>query len=912
MLVVAPAGYGKTTLLSQWAARDARPFAWVSVDERDNDPYVLLKHVAAALDRIEPLGADVTEAFERPERPVWDAIVPRLSAELSSRTSPFVLVLDGADALVADDSPEAIGILIENIPPGSMIALTGRALPRMPIATLRVAEPLLEIGPYELALSRREAEILLRASGVELDETELAGLLRRTEGWAAGLRLAALASLEDGATRSAGDDRYIADYLGSEYLSRLEPRVLRFLRRTSVLERMCAPLCNAVLNSKGSAAELEEIERANLFLVQLDHHRGWYRYHHLFRDLLQHELEEQEPDLVPVLHRRAAAWYEAHLDPESALFHAHAAGDIDDTARILGSIAQQVHDSGRAAVVEGWLDLFDVDERLDRHPDVAIQGSSILAARGRADEADRWLHAAERGVASRRRGVAAVRPRIAVMRAALCTDGPAQMRADAGAAVSKLTTDDPWRPAALLVRGAADMLLGDTDNADLALVEAVQRAATTGSTETRAIALGERSMLAAAREDVRTADALAEEAQRVVEEGELADYPTSALALAASARSRLRHGQWDHARRLLTAATRQTPHLTYALPVARGPGADRARRRLRDSARPGSAPDACSRRRAGSSPCGPDLGRPRRGGRAAGARARRDARDSVPAGAPGSRGPSCACFPSSPRICPSARSANASTSSRNTIKTQAISVYRKLGVSSRSEAVAVAGDLGLVEAAEQTNDPAGGRRDRSGRLPSSPPTQTRVREAAVSPNRHDAFAANGHQTLGKTVTLGSAAHERIDALFVQSATGFTSESGTITLRGLAESTVYFADRPRREVGHMRSSSFIELWDVGVYSFAVDPPNAVLSFLDDGHAPDDVVVVLHDPRLDGDDLTYRVDVLDGTLPEQTGACALFIDSFGRPLSPASVLGAGGRSGDGAPVLAPRGGDKGPLP
>jgi hypothetical protein len=132
--------------------------------------------------------------------------------------------------------------------------------------------------------------------------------------------------------------------------------------------------------------------------------------------------------------------------------------------------------------------------------------------------------------------------------------------------------------------------------------------------------------------------------------------------------------------------------------------------------------------------------------------------------------------------------------------------------------------------------------------------------------------------------------ERIDALFVQSATGFTSESGAITLHGLAESTVYFADRPRREVGHMRSSNFIELWDVGVYSFAVDPPNAVLSFLDDeGDGPDDAVVVLHEPRLAGDKLTYRVDVLEGNLPERTGPCAVFIDAFGRPLSPASALG-----------------------
>ena len=147
------------------------------------------------------------------------------------------------------------------------------------------------------------------------------------------------------------------------------------------------------------------------------------------------------------------------------------------------------------------------------------------------------------------------------------------------------------------------------------------------------------------------------------------------------------------------------------------------------------------------------------------------------------------------------------------------------------------------------------------------------------------------------MNLGSSAHERIDALFVQSATGFTSEGETITLHGLGESTVYFADRPRREIGHMRSSSFIELWDDGVYSFGVDPPNAVLSFLDGDDSPDDVVVVLHEPRLEGDSLSYRVDVLEGTLPGESGACSVFIDSFGRPSSPASLL---GRAADPATV------------
>jgi LuxR family transcriptional regulator, maltose regulon positive regulatory protein len=697
VLVTAPAGYGKTTLLSQWAARDARPFAWVSVDERDDDPLVLLKHVVAAIDRIEPLGAHVTDAFDRAEWPVWDAVVPRLTAELSSRTAPFVIVLDGVDAVESKESTEAIGILIENIPPGSMIALAGRSLPRMPIATLRVAGPLLEIGPYELALSRREAELLLRGSGVELDENEIAGLLQRTEGWAAGLRLAALASGEDAdhLSRLAGDDRYIADYLRSEYLLRLEPRVLRFLRQTSVLERMCAPLCNAVLRSKGSAGDLEEIERANLFLVQLDHHRGWYRYHHLFRDLLQRELAEEEPDLIPTLHRRAAAWYEAHLDPESALFHAHAAGDIDDAARILSSIAQQVNDSGRAGVVEGWLDLFDVDERLDRHPAVAVQGSSILALRGRAEEADRWLHAAERGVASRRKGVAAVRPRIAVMRSALCTEGPAQMQADAEAAVKKLAPDDPWRPAALLVQGAAAALLGDSERADPILEDAVDRAATIGSTETHSIALGERSLIAVEHEDVRASDALAEEAQRVVEEGDLAGYPTSALALAASARSRLRHGQWDQARRLLTAATCLTPHLTYALPWL----AVQARVELADAyvtLRDRKAAQHMLEEARGILTLRPGLG------------VLGDGVERLSAEIAGMPEPRSGANSGLTRAELPLLSTHLSFReigerlhvSRNTVKTQAISVYRKLGVSNRSDAVAVAEELGLVEAVE--------------------------------------------------------------------------------------------------------------------------------------------------------------------------------------------------------------------
>src|SRR5262245_16669601 len=704
VLVLAPAGYGKTTLLAQWAMRDARPFAWISVDERDNDPRVLLKHVAAALDRIEPLGEHVTEAFDRPDDSIWEAVVPRLRAELSSRAAPFVIVLDGAEALEAAHSVEAIGVLIENVPPGSLIALAGRALPRVPIAALRVSRPLLEIGSYELALSRREAELVLRFHGVELDENEIGDLLQRTEGWAAAIHLAALAGSQEASGPGeppepghvTGDDRDIADYLRSEYLSRLETRLACFLRRTSVLEKMCAPLCNAVLGSRGSAAELEQIERANLFLVQLDHHRGWYRYHHLLRDLLQRELDELEPDLAPVLHRRAATWYEAHGDPESALIHAHAAGDIDDAARILTSIALRVHNSGRAEAVEGWLDLFDVAGRLERHPSVAIQGSRIHAARGHAEEADRWLHAAERGAASRRKGVAAVRPRISIMRAALCVDGPKKMRSEAESAVAKLRKDEAWLPAAPLARGAADLLLGDAEAADVSFAEAVERAARAGSTETHALAVGERALIASARDDIRAADTLAEEARRVLEEGELGGYPTSTLALAASARSALRHGRWDSARHQLAAARRLTPHLTYALPWL----AVQTRLELADAyvtLRDREAAQARLEEARGIFTVRPALG-------ALGDGVDRLEQEINSMPRPQDRA-GTGLTRAELRLLP-LLSTHLSFKeigerlhvSRNTIKTQAISVYRKLGASSRSDAVAVAAHLGLVAA----------------------------------------------------------------------------------------------------------------------------------------------------------------------------------------------------------------------
>jgi LuxR family maltose regulon positive regulatory protein len=702
VLVVAPAGYGKTTLLAQWAAKDVRPFGWVSIDERDNDPVVLLRHIAAALDRIDPIETLGAEVLQKTDAPIWDVIMPRLTAHLASRDEPLVLVLDDVDLLESVESNSVLASLIENIPPRSMLVLAGRGEPKLPVASLRVEAPVLEIGTYELALSRREAEMLLRACAVDLEEEEIVELLHRTEGWAAGLHLAALGTRDDGEAaepaggraRLAGDDRYLADYIQAECLSQLSPELLEFLRRTSVLEKMCGPLCDAVLESNQSTAALEMIEKSNLFLAPLDRHREWYRYHQLFRDLLRRKLADEEPELVPVLNQRAAQWYEAQGDPESALGHAHAAGDSDGAARILGAIALRVHHSGRVATVERWLRPFDNDERLEKYPEVAINGCRIHAVRGRPEEAERWLGAAERGAASRKRGVASVRPCIAVMRSAMCPEGPAKMQADAAAARIKLTRGAAWRPSALLVEGAAAVLLGEDERADPILAEAAVEAERLGSTETRVIAVGERSLLASARGDYRQAEVLALEACDLVEDTELKDYSTSALALAASARALLRHGLWDQARRQLTLAENLLPTLTYALPwlaVQVRLELGYAYVTLRDHEAAQAMLDETREIL--------DV-KPKLGVLSAGVDALADEIGDMPTnGDAGSSG----LTPAELRLLPllsthlSFREIGERLFvSRNTIKTQAISVYRKLGVSSRSEAIDRASELGLV------------------------------------------------------------------------------------------------------------------------------------------------------------------------------------------------------------------------
>ncbi len=311
--VVAPGGYGKTTLLAQWSADDPRPFAWVTVDDRDNDPVLLLRYVVGALERegvVEP-----SPAFSggRPAA-LWSTLVPQLCAALAESEAAFVIVLDDVHELTAPETHDVLGTVVRSLPSGSQLVLAGRSELTSAVARLRAAGGLAELGTADLALSPAEAAELLAAAGVGIDDEATRGLVDHTEGWAAGLYLAALAWRADGsapATGPADIDRFVDDYLRAEHLATVSRKELAFLTRSSVLDRMSADLCDAVLERRDSGRMLESIERANLFLVPLDRERRWYRYHEIFRAALLKELHRADPDASLDLRRRAAAWCEA-------------------------------------------------------------------------------------------------------------------------------------------------------------------------------------------------------------------------------------------------------------------------------------------------------------------------------------------------------------------------------------------------------------------------------------------------------------------------------------------------------------------------------------------------------------------------------------------------------------------------
>jgi len=367
VLVDAPAGFGKTTFAAQWrsSASGSRSFAWVSLDRGDNDPSRLWWHVVSALHLACP-GFDSEKLLRalHAQGPDFDGtVLPMLVNELAALAEPVVLILDDYHLIKEHRCHNQMTLLLDHLPSSAQVAIITRADPPLELARMRAAGEMAEIRARELRFDLPQAAALTRnVAGVELTDHDLEDLVVRTEGWPAGLYLAAL-SLRGHPSPAAfvrqftGNNRFIVDFLVDDVLSKQSDEVRRFLTRTSILPRFCAPLCDAVTGSADGAAIIELLERENLFLVPLDESREWFRYHHLFAQVLRAQLAGTESAVVPVLHERASAWHRISGSPDEAIGHALAAGNADGATNLIARHYYVYIDSGQIATVRLWLRL---------------------------------------------------------------------------------------------------------------------------------------------------------------------------------------------------------------------------------------------------------------------------------------------------------------------------------------------------------------------------------------------------------------------------------------------------------------------------------------------------------------------------------------------------------------------------
>jgi LuxR family transcriptional regulator, maltose regulon positive regulatory protein len=403
-VVCAPAGFGKTALLADWARRSGRPVAWLSLDAADNDPVRFWRHVAASLGGVrEGAGQRLTQLLD-PPRPL-EAAVAALVNELAAVSGELVLVLEDYHLIESPAVHESVVFLLEHLPAGLRLVMACRADPPLPLARLRAGGELAELRADELRFTLEEATALLgEVAGPGLPADVVAALEARTEGWAAGLQLAGLSlrGHQDAASFVAdfsGSHRYVLDYLAEEVLDRQPEPVRAFLLETSVLDRLCGALCDAVTGRTGSQQMLETIERANLFLTPLDDVRGWWRYHPLFADLLRVRLEQEQPQRLPKLHGAAAAWYAQRGMADDAVRHALAAGDAAWAARLVERHIGTTLAGAEGATVTRWLAGLP-GEQVRARPRLSALRAVQAAFAGQAGELEGWLDATDVALAS--------------------------------------------------------------------------------------------------------------------------------------------------------------------------------------------------------------------------------------------------------------------------------------------------------------------------------------------------------------------------------------------------------------------------------------------------------------------------------------------------------------------------------
>jgi LuxR family transcriptional regulator, maltose regulon positive regulatory protein len=400
-LISAPAGFGKTTLVTEWVTSSARPAAWLSLDESDNDPARFLIYLISALQTLSPgLGAGLLDVLQSSQPSPIESLLTALLNEIEAMTDDFIFVLDDYHLTDSKSIDNALTFVVEHLPLQMHLVITTREDPSIPIPRLRARNQLVELRVADLRFTPGEAaEFLNQVMGLDLTEEDVTALETRTEGWIAGLQLAAL-SMKGNKDVSgfiqafAGDHRYIVDYLVEEVLQRQPEEYRSFLLQTSILERLNGPLCDAVTLQTGSTARLEQLQRGNFFLTPLDDKRNWYRYHHLFGDVLRMHLIAEQSDKLSLLHRRASEWYEQNGSPEEAIRHALAGSDFERAAALIELAAPAMHKRREEATVLTWMKALPEEIFRDR-PVLSVLYAGAIMSNGGVEGVDAQLREAE-------------------------------------------------------------------------------------------------------------------------------------------------------------------------------------------------------------------------------------------------------------------------------------------------------------------------------------------------------------------------------------------------------------------------------------------------------------------------------------------------------------------------------------
>jgi LuxR family maltose regulon positive regulatory protein len=695
--ISAPAGYGKSSLMAEWAADEDRAVAWVLLDRFDDDPVGLLTLLASAFVRATGSDPSIIRDMRVHTLATLARAAPRLAAALRNAEQPFVFMVDDLHLLTAPSCHDVLSVAMAGIPEGSQFVSASRvSQPHVP--PRRAIGDVLEIGPDDLAMDPAGAREIFRRADVDLTPELAAAVTVRTEGWPVGLHLAAMVAHEtlDAAAVITGEDRYVTDYLYRESFRTLPSDVRMFLRRTAILDNLSEPLCAAVLGEPTRGGRLRELESSNVFLIPQDRTRGWYRYHPLYREFLLGELRRTEPQLIPDLHERAAAWFESRDSPAMAVEHLLQTSDRSRCALLIDSLGLRTYQTGEMVTLQRWLAALG-DESIETYPPLAVLSGWTAVLSGQAAEADRWSRAADAadfdGVPAD--GTASFASTRAMLRAAMCAGGPQQMLADAELAVAAEPSWSPWHDLALSLVGEAHLLDGRMDAASAYFAQASERAQATGNADVKARCDTHLAIMSMAHGRWDDASMLISGALALIEEHRLEDYATSLLTFAAAARLMLQRGEARAAAHQLSRAMRARPVSTFVMPTVA------VRLRIHLATTYWSLGDASTARHLAHEIEDVLLQRPSLGvlvEQFASLRALVAAGD---AGAPGVP----PLTPAELRLLPYLQTHLTLPEigarlfvSRHTVSSEVSAIYRKLGASSRSEAVDRATALGLLGA----------------------------------------------------------------------------------------------------------------------------------------------------------------------------------------------------------------------